>query len=156
MFQKYSYTCWANIISIQHPKWSNSSRNEERATQTTSQLAASSDALHEDRNKNYFSCLRLTRLRTKWLWGSQIATLLVFKLYLSGQAVYPSGCEHRNWTPEYLNSGWRSIIACRLHLWRQNRMVISIVMEHLSLVTSLFMYLNRLTTIRKCIGGCKI
>ena len=57
-------------------------------------------ALHEDRNKNYFSCLHITRERTKWLWSSQIPTLLVFKLYLSGQAACPSGCEPRNWTPE--------------------------------------------------------
>ena len=54
------------------------------ALSSTTQLFV--PALHEDRNKNYFSCLCLTRLRTKWLWSSQIATLLVFKLYLSGQA----------------------------------------------------------------------
>ena len=46
------------------------------------------------------SCLRITRLRTKWFWSSQKATLLVFKLYLSGKAAYPFGCQHKNWTPE--------------------------------------------------------
>ena len=64
---------------------------------------------HEDRNKNYFSCLRITRLRTKWLWSSQLATLLVFKLYLSGQAANPSCCKHKNWTP-----GLRSLLGPNL------------------------------------------
>ena len=60
------------------------------------------------------------------------------------------------WWPEYIDGPWWSITACRLHLWRPNTIVISIGMEHLSLLKLLFIYLNRLTTIIKFFGGYKI
>ena len=56
---------------------------------------------------------------------------------------------------EYIDGPWWSMVACRLNLWRPSKTVISIGMEHLSLV-KLLIYLNRLTTIVKYFRGCKI
>ena len=49
--------------------------------------------------------------------------------------------------PEYKDGPWWSMVACRLNLWRPSTTVISIGMEHLSLVKLLLIYLNQLTTI---------
>ena len=48
------------------------------------------------------------------------------------------------------------MVACRLNLWRPSTTVISLGMEHLSLVKLLLIYLNRLTTIIKYLGGCQM
>ena len=45
--------------------------------------------------------------------------------------------------PEYIDGPWWSMVACGLNRWSTT--VISMGMEHLSLVTLLFMYLNWLT-----------
>ena len=57
--------------------------------------------------------------------------------------------------PEYIDSPWWSMVACRLNLWKPSTTVISMGMEHLSLVKLLLIYLNRLTTIIKYLGGCE-
>ena len=55
--------------------------------------------------------------------------------------------------PGYIDGPWRSVVARRLNLWRPSTSVISIGMEHLFLVTLLFVPepINN-----KYIGGCKI
>ena len=53
---------------------------------------------------------------------------------------------------------WWSVMiygTLQAELWRPSTTVMSMGMEHLSLVKLLFIYLNRLTTIIKYFGGCK-
>ena len=48
------------------------------------------------------------------------------------------------------------MVACKLNIWRPSTTVLSMGMEHLSLVKLLLIYLRRLTTIIRYFGGCKI
>ena len=58
--------------------------------------------------------------------------------------------------PEYIDNPWWSMVACKLKLWGPSTTLISISMEHISLLKLLFIYLNRLTTVFKYFGGCRI
>ena len=96
-------------------------------------------------------------------WPHQIRGVLGINLFkLRNFAVLAIECfflqqliEAVYWT-EYIDGPWWSMVACTLNLWRLSTTVISIGMEHLSLVKLLLIYLNRLTTIIKYFGGCKI
>ena len=82
----------------------------------------------------------------------KLCNFAVVAIECSFATVYRGSIMARTW---YIDGPWWSMVACRLNLWRPSTTVISMGMEHLSLVKLLLIYLNRLTTVIKYLGGCK-